>query len=447
MKPRTITVLVFLGVLFGVGLWWIIYQRSQKLRTPDIHRDGGTILVYEVEDGAVLDDPSALEDLASAVKARVRSVTGGAFGEVQTVEPRRIEITIPRGKDHADTVEDIKALLQRAGNLEFRILANRHDDAAAIEVAEEVMGAASADWVRLLGAVEKQWPGSAGGVAFDDVEALTARILEVDPQKTKEQVSRSIGTEYRPGEQLRGLRHAAHAGLPPAGPRPRKGQHFSLPVENARAAAYAWVRLARPEIVTLSRGPDGPNRQGWTEAVDRALHRGIPFSTLRTESREEPILGFGGFAALFYARHSCLLKDPQSGKPLVEYFVLTRLTEAGQEVTGTHLTDAHETADEDMQSVGFRLTREGGERLHYLTSRNCPELDGLGRRHLAIMLDDEVMAAPSLNAAIRDTGVFTCRFTKDGVRALARLLNAGALPVPLKPQPVSEETVEPGQRR
>src|SRR5262245_20690748 len=47
-----------------------------------------------------------------------------------------------------EEVEKIKDLIQRVGSLEFRILANRHDDDAAVKAAEEYFKAASESWDR-----------------------------------------------------------------------------------------------------------------------------------------------------------------------------------------------------------------------------------------------------------------------------------------------------------
>jgi preprotein translocase subunit SecD len=62
---------------------------------------------------------------------------------------------------------------------------------------------------------------------------------------------------------------------------------------------------------------------------------------------------------------------------------------------------------------------------------------------LAIILDDQIMAAPRINAAIRERVQITGQFTKEEVTRLAWILRAGALTAALKPAPISETVVEP----
>src|SRR5262249_25630194 len=53
-----------------------------------------------------------------------------------------------------EEVERIKDLIQRVGSLEFRILANRHDDEAAVKAAKDYFKAAADSWKEFLGKVK-----------------------------------------------------------------------------------------------------------------------------------------------------------------------------------------------------------------------------------------------------------------------------------------------------
>jgi preprotein translocase subunit SecD len=69
-------------------------------------------------------------------------------------------------------------------------------------------------------------------------------------------------------------------------------------------------------------------------------------------------------------------------------------------------------------------------------SATCPS------RQLAIVLDDVIQSAPTVNQPSFSTGVqISGSFTEDEVRDLARVLNRGAFPVDVEPQRV--ETVSP----
>ncbi|NMN72911.1 protein translocase subunit SecDF [Rhizobium sp. 57MFTsu3.2] len=106
-------------------------------------------------------------------------------------------------------------------------------------------------------------------------------------------------------------------------------------------------------------------------------------------------------------------------------------------VTGNNLVDVQAVADANTDSVAisYKLDAEGTERLAQKTRQNIG-------RHLAILFDDQVMAAPLINAPILDgTGKVPVSFSEDGARDLALILRSGALPATLTT--VEERTVSP----
>lgn len=74
--------------------------------------------------------------------------------------------------------------------------------------------------------------------------------------------------------------------------------------------------------------------------------------------------------------------------------------------------------------VEFNLDAEGGEKFHALTSANFG-------RQLAIVLDGEVISAPSIHTAIKDSGHITGGFTSESAKSLALLLKSGAFVAPV----------------
>lgn len=69
--------------------------------------------------------------------------------------------------------------------------------------------------------------------------------------------------------------------------------------------------------------------------------------------------------------------------------------------------------------VAFEFDKEGGKRFHELTG------DNIGKR-LAIVLDGEVVSAPSIKVAIGSRGVIQGGFTTNEARILAKLLKSGS---------------------
>ncbi len=94
-------------------------------------------------------------------------------------------------------------------------------------------------------------------------------------------------------------------------------------------------------------------------------------------------------------------------------------------MTGDILRNAAVTQDQLGQyEIGFELTGEGSDQFYEYTRANIGE-------PLAIILDGRVLSAPTINAAIRDTGVITGQFSQEEADSLAVQMRYGALPVPL----------------
>src|SRR5207253_9751080 len=79
-----------------------------------------------------------------------------------------------------------------------------------------------------------------------------------------------------------------------------------------------------------------------------------------------------------------------------------------------------------------------------MTARNRPDKGAGGTiRAQAIVLDDRVVSAPSLNAVISSNGQITGNFDRKSVDRLVNFLRNGALNAQLREKPVSENTIGP----
>jgi SecD/SecF fusion protein len=107
------------------------------------------------------------------------------------------------------------------------------------------------------------------------------------------------------------------------------------------------------------------------------------------------------------------------------------------------LKRAYETASESGPVVGFTFNTKGGHLFRQVTTRYQPR-DGSGFKHrLAVLLNNEIHSAPQINSIIGASGLIEGQFTREEIAELINVLNAGALEVPLKGEPVSEFTVSP----
>ncbi len=87
-------------------------------------------------------------------------------------------------------------------------------------------------------------------------------------------------------------------------------------------------------------------------------------------------------------------------------------------------------------AIQFALDAQGERIMSSLTSAN----EG---KQMAIVLDDEVYSAPTIQTVIHSRGQITGSFTRDEAAELARILQAGSLPRRLNPEPVSKTSFGP----
>ena len=109
------------------------------------------------------------------------------------------------------------------------------------------------------------------------------------------------------------------------------------------------------------------------------------------------------------------------GVPSTLYYFVGRV--AG--ITGRDLRTARPTIDEMNQpAVSFSLNQDGARRFGQLTGAN------IGRQ-LAIIIDDRVFSAPTVEGRITDEGRITGSFTQQEAQDLSLVLRSGALPASL----------------
>lgn len=104
-----------------------------------------------------------------------------------------------------------------------------------------------------------------------------------------------------------------------------------------------------------------------------------------------------------------------------EQYVIVRKPAVG----GETLTDAGVSFQDGSVAVSFKFNNLGAKKFGEVTKNNVGE-------KLAIVLDDEVISAPTIQSAITGgSGVITGDYTSESAQELALLLRSGALPAPL----------------
>ena len=164
---------------------------------------------------------------------------------------------------------------------------------------------------------------------------------------------------------------------------------------------------------------------------------------LRKQGPEE-VLRRGGPYAWFPIRHNDRKSFP--GMILEEYagkWYILLSNRPGyvmlHSTTGPRwsLRNPHRDSDEmGRLAVGFEFDEAGARMFYNLTSTHKG-------KSMAILLDNEVFSAPTIQSAISSRGIIQGRFTPEEVDEMIRLLDAGSLPARLNPNPVSVRTFGP----
>ncbi len=87
-------------------------------------------------------------------------------------------------------------------------------------------------------------------------------------------------------------------------------------------------------------------------------------------------------------------------------------------------------------AVSFRLDVAGARLFAQLTSGNL-------QRQMAIVLDDRIFSAPTIQGRISDQGEITGNFSNQEIEYLLKVLNAGSLQAQLTEVPIAQNTVGP----
>jgi len=113
-------------------------------------------------------------------------------------------------------------------------------------------------------------------------------------------------------------------------------------------------------------------------------------------------------------------------------------------VEGSHLKNTSKGFDDRMQpAVNFAMNPQGAKLFRGLTSSNLPDPQTGRESRLGIIMDSELISAPTIQSQISDRGQISGRFTDEEVEELVNVLRAGRLPAVLKTEPITENQIDP----
>ena len=132
-------------------------------------------------------------------------------------------------------------------------------------------------------------------------------------------------------------------------------------------------------------------------------------------------------------------------RKLYEYFALTRISELDTLKVGGDITlTASAGTDKSFNPcIDFVFNSSGGQQFGKITRRNKPETGGSQTRLLAVILDERLVSAATIQSEITTRGQITGKFEKRKVDRDVQILRSGALSAELVEKPVSENTIGP----
>ena len=140
-----------------------------------------------------------------------------------------------------------------------------------------------------------------------------------------------------------------------------------------------------------------------------------------------------------FSDNGSVTRDVQrDGIPVPEFLVEIN---PNLRITGDHIDQVSPAVSESGPCLGFKLDRQGGYLMEQLTQKYRP-VPGLPfKSRLAVILNDEIHTAPSINAVIGANGIIDGQFTLQEILELRDVLNNTSSPLSLNAQPIDKYSV------
>lgn len=410
--------LIKLAIVFYALAFLVVGPLLVEQRTPRFGIDlkGGTILVYEMDQDKIPTDMSGRELMEKMTAAVVRRVnpTGTDDVIVRAAGPESLEVIVPGTT--AQEINNYKNRITNIGNLEFRILANRKNPTLR-------------RWIELTESKSDQ----PARYPFPSSVLQPVRLrTETGEQRTEE---RAVASWFRVNTD-----EAARKNVTETIDGVFNSQNLSTPVDSDSRIALSDLKLSPAFWTELEQAISDPPREFFSIPDDH-----------KTKIEQGTVAGLyhyvKGASTLYLDRDVAWNIDSEQGLMVLVVEPLRDLEVRSQvrylPVTGEFLNRASQSVDTDgTPAVSFNLDGQGATRFLQLTRAFQPDADG-SKSRLAILLNNEIQSAPSLNEPISNNGQISGNFTMKEAEDLIAVLNAGALPAALNPTPVHEFGIGP----
>ncbi len=349
---------------------------------------GGVTLIYEIaepeDDGTGQQQKVDAEELAKWLMKRV-DPSGTKEIVIRPFGKDRIEIIIPKvGQDEIDRIKD---RLVKAGYMQFLIVANPNDDrhSTIIELAREQLREADPRKVPTV-VSDGNTPEAKWVVAQKESKDIAASEKRSQPDFKSLYTSNII--------RVAGTREEIQ--VPPKDILPQQNEQ-TLYGEKLRTPNFAeYLQKAYPRLDVAGnplKDSDGEQIRGGVAAVEVLM-------------------------------------------------ILDKVGPDNEFLQGEDLASVRVSADEfGRPSINFDADGLGAGKFAELTGMHRPDPPRLSYQ-MGIVLDNELISAPTIQSTIAAHGRITGKFTYDEVNELVTLLRAGKMPATLKKLPLSEDSID-----
>ncbi|HEY2147963.1 MAG TPA: protein translocase subunit SecD, partial [Pirellulales bacterium] len=349
-----------------------------------IDLSGGVKLIYQLDQGKLrsVNVDQLLQKMADAANA---PGFGSKKAEVHPLDEGRLEVKLPtedptKVQQASDAISRLD--FQNLG-ITVRFISSSASDGGTTLVYQADHRADAVDMNKLINAVVKRVnPGGQREVAIrrvgsDQIEVAIPDVDKAEIEQIKEKIATAGALEFRIVADRRLPEH--HEAIEAA---KAEIKNPSNEVSNGRKIVGQWVDL----------GKDEPPNPTWL--------------TREMKGKTQVLV----------------IRDDYN-------------------VTGAYLTNARMGYGDKGVEVEFSFDSQGARRFGELTGTNLADPSNGIKHELAIILDNTLMSAASIESRISDSGRISGRFTEERVNTIVDVLNAGALPAALQKQPLSEDHI------
>lgn len=277
------------------------------------------------------------------------------------------------------------------------------------------------------------------------IEIIIPEVAEAEVEQVKRTISTAGHLQFRilvDAMHAQDERHV-NAAVDPAN---RKKDVITVGAGDAEEPLAQWMRIARDERPVRIREVEVPDPKDPTKTIRIDELRPLKFypsgGNIVRDAETFEILNDLPMVDWEENKNTYQFERELARRGVRELEVLVRMDDR-LNVEGGDLEYATVGFDDrGGNAVHFNMTPRGAKKMAALTSTHLP-ISERDKYQMGIVLDEEILSAPTINDTISDRGMISGSFTDQEVSFLVRILQGGRLPASLNKAPISENRIDP----